>query len=63
MVIGHLEGQVSLEFAFFFGKRNGLSLQRCILPAQGQVESLYQAGVDIFLSDLRGITVNDAFRH
>lgn len=63
MVIGHLEGQMRLEFVFVFGKRKGLPLQRCVLPAQGQIESLYQTGVDIFFSDLSVITVNDAFGH
>lgn len=54
---------MSLELVFIFGKGKGLSLQRRILPAQGQVESLYQTGVDIFFSDLRGITVSDPFGH
>lgn len=54
---------MSLELIFIFGKRKGLSLQRRILPTQGEVESLYQTGVDILRSDLRGITVNDTFGH
>lgn len=37
MVIGDLKSQVSVELVFVFRKRERLSLQRRILPTQGQV--------------------------